>query len=133
MGIRSRLQSLLSTAVLPLLAVLLLAPSGMLAQDHVATANDLRDELRNTARERQDHIAKLQHFLSSEAAQKALRSAKLDPARAQAAIPLLSDQELARLAAQVDYADFAGGGIFGLTTIIILLLLVLVIALVATR
>jgi hypothetical protein len=132
MGLGSRFLSLLR-ALLFVLAVLLLVPSAVPAQDHVATTNDLRNELRNTARERQEHITKLQHFLSSEVAQKALRSAKLDPARAQAAVPLLSDQELARLAAQVDYVDFAGGGIFGLTTILIVLLLVLVVALVATR
>jgi hypothetical protein len=134
---RFRCQSLLSTLLLPFVAVMLLVPLDMLAQDHVVTANDLRNELRNAAKERQDHITKLQQFLSSEIAQKALRSAKLDPAKAQAAIPLLSDQELARLAAQVDRADFAGAGLSltneQVTIILIGIVLIIVVAILASR
>jgi hypothetical protein len=137
MAMRFRFQSLLSTLLLPILAVLMIAPPDMLAQDHVATANDLRNELRNASQERQDHIAKLQHFLSSDVAQKALRSAKLDPAKAQAAIPLLSDQELARLAAQVDRADFAGAGLSltneQVTIILIGIVIIIVVAILASR
>ncbi len=116
---------------------MLLVPLDMLAQDHVATTNDLRNELRNSAKERQDHITKLQQFLSSEIAQKALRSAKLDPAKAQAAIPLLSDQELARLAAQVDRADFAGAGLSltneQVTIILVGIVLIIIVAILASR
>lgn len=110
-----RFRSLFSTLLLPVVALMMIVPVDVLAQDHVTTSNDLRNELRKAASDRQDNIAKLQRFLSTETAQKTLRAAKLDPQKAQGAISLLSDQELARLASQVDRTEFAGAGL-SLTT-----------------
>jgi hypothetical protein len=123
--------------LLPVVFVMLMVPFDVLAQEHIATPNDLRNELRSNIQERQNNIAKLERFLSSAAAQKVLHSARLDPDRARTAIPLLSDQELARLAAQVDQVDFAGAGLSltnqQLTIIILGIILIVVIAIVATR
>jgi hypothetical protein len=123
--------------LLPVVALMLMIPSDVLAQDHVATANDLHNELRSAARERQANIAKLERFLSSETAKKTLESVRVDPVKARTAVSLLSDQELARLAAQVDRTEFAGAGL-SLTTqqvtiIIVGAILIILVAVLVSR
>jgi hypothetical protein len=83
------------------------------AQEHVVSTADLRKELRSAAEVRQANVAKVREFLSSGPAQKALKSAKMDPVRVQKAVPYLSDEELARLVSQADKAqrDFAAGAL----------------------
>ncbi len=85
----------------------------LLAQDHVVSTADLQQELINAAYVRQGNVAKVQKFLSSEPAQKALKTARMDPRKIQKAVPYLSDQELARLVSQADKAqrDFAAGSL----------------------
>ena len=130
-------RSTVSRALLPVVVFVAMVPFDVLAQGHVVPENDLRAELRNAARERQTNVAKVQDFLSSEVAQGALRSMKLDPAAAQKAVPLLSDQELARLAARVDEANFAAGGLTlttaQVTYLIIAVAVVVIVAILATR
>lgn len=123
--------------ILPVVAAMLLVPVDLLAQNHIVSPKDLRSELRTAAENRQRDIAKLEKVLSSSEGQKALASMKMDAGKIQKALPLLSDQELARLAAQADraQADFAAGGL-SLTTqqvtyIIIGVIVVAVIAIVA--
>ncbi|MGE5646921.1 MAG: PA2779 family protein [Acidobacteriota bacterium] len=106
-----RLRNLFSTLLLPVVAIMLMVPFDVLAQDHVATTNDLRNELRSAAQDRHDNVAKIQKFLQTETAVKTLQAAKVDPEKARAAVSLLSDQELARLASQVDRSQFAGAGL----------------------
>jgi hypothetical protein len=123
--------------ILPVVAVMLLVPVDLLAQDHLVSPKDLRTELRTAAANRQRDIAKLEKVLASPDGQKALASMKMDASKVQKALPLLSDQELAKLAAQADraQADFAAGGL-NLTTqqvtyIIIGVIIIAVIAIVA--
>lgn len=129
-----RFRGILTVVVLPVVTLTLLIPADLLAQDHVVSTADLRNELRAATMDRQGNMAKLESFLSSEGARKALASTKMDPARVRQAIPLLSDQELARLAAQADHtqADFAAGLTNAQVTYIIIgLIAIAVIAIVA--
>ncbi len=133
LGVRKVLSSLL----VPVTALLLVLPRDVRAQGHVASSNDLREELRRAAGERQEHISKIQRFLTTEEAQNVLRSVRVDPAKAQQAVAQLSDAELARLAAQVDRAEFAGAGL-SLTTqqvtiILVGIILIVVVAIIASR
>ncbi|HEX8984800.1 MAG TPA: PA2779 family protein [Bryobacteraceae bacterium] len=123
--------------LVPVLVFLLVVPSGLRAQEHVVASRDLRNELQSAAGDRENHISKIQQFLQTGEAQRALRSAHVDPARAQQAVSMLSDAELARLAAQVDRADFAGAGL-SLTTqqvtiILVGIILIIVVAIIASR
>ena len=95
-----------------LLAVLLL-PQTLPALEHVVSPADLRKGIRAAAEVRQQNRAKVEQFISSTPVQKALKSARIDSAKVQKAIPLLSDEELDRLAAQSEKAqkDFAAGSL----------------------
>jgi len=88
-------------------------PSILMAQEHVLTAADLQSELSKSAATRQANLAKVRNFLSSEPARKALKSAKIDQQKVEKAVPYLSDEELARLAARTDKVqrDMAAGAL----------------------
>jgi hypothetical protein len=127
----------ISCVLLPVVALTLLVPVDILAQNHVVSPADLRRELRDVSAARQRDIAKLEKVLLSPDGTKALASFKMDAGKVQKALPLLGNQELARLAAQADrlQADFAAGGL-SLTTqqvtyIIIGVIIIAVIAIVA--
>lgn len=128
---------IISSVLLPAVVLTLLVPVDLLAQNHIVSPADLRRELREASASRQRDIAKLEKVLLSPDGTKALCSFKMDAGKVQRALPLLGDQELARLAAQADrvQADFAAGGL-DLTTqqvtyIIIAIVIVAVIAIVA--
>ena len=112
---------------------------GCLAADtHVVPLAELHQQAAQAAQARQANLAKVDQFLSSAAAQKALRGVNLDSGRIMQAMPLLSDAELARLAARVDatQADLAAGALTNqeLTYIIIALATaVLILIIVAAR
>jgi hypothetical protein len=82
-------------------------------QNHVVSPSELQQATASAARTRQQNITKVEKFFSSEQAEKALKSAQLDPVQVKQAIPTLSDQELARLASRADKAqkDFAAGAL----------------------
>jgi hypothetical protein len=105
------------------------------AQNHVVSPAELQQATASVARTRQQNIAKVEKFFSSERAGKALKSAHLDPSQIKKAVPSLSDQELARLASRADKAqkDFAAGALtnqqityilIALATAVIVLILV---------
>jgi acyl-CoA reductase-like NAD-dependent aldehyde dehydrogenase len=78
----------------------------------------------------------VQRLLSTPAAEKALKSAKMDTQQVKAAVSTLSDQELAQLAARADkaQADFAAGTLSERDLILIILgIAVLVLIIVAVR
>ncbi|HUJ33326.1 MAG TPA: hypothetical protein VLY23_18740 [Candidatus Acidoferrum sp.] len=83
------------------------------AQDHVVTSADLQKDVNQAAQVRQSREAKLEAFLSTPEAKKALRAANVDYKTVQKGVPMLSDAELARLAARADkaQADFAAGSL----------------------
>jgi len=108
------------------------------AGDHIVAAPELHQAARAAAQVRQQNLAKLDKFFSSEPARKAFETVKLDPAKVSQALTLLSDEELARLAAQSEKIqnDVAAGSLTNQQITYILIALataVLILVLVAVR
>jgi hypothetical protein len=80
---------------------------------HVVSLSDLRKGAAQPAQTRQADEEAVRTFLSSEGAQKALKSAKLDYQKVDKAVGQLSDADLAKLAerSQKAQSDFAAGRI----------------------
>ena len=117
------------------LMILLLGAAFLLADDHVVAPAELHQELLGAAQARQGNVAKIEHFLSHEAVQKAMKTTGMDATKVTRAVSLLSDEELARLAVRASKveADFAAGALnnqqityilIALGTAIVVLLLV---------
>jgi Flp pilus assembly protein TadB len=118
------------------LGVAMLGIPCLSAQDHIVSAGDLHNEIASAAQARQANVAKIRKFFSSESAQKALKTARMDPQKVQKAVPYLSDRELARLASQSEkaQADFAAGTMSDRDLLYILLgIAALVLIIVAVR
>src|SRR6476619_8369033 len=86
------------------LSLLLSLPvmAALAAESHVVPLSDLHRDAAGATEARQANLAKAERFFSSEAAQKALHTVKLDGDQIMKAVPLLSDDELSRLATRVD-------------------------------
>lgn len=86
------------------LAVLLTVPVDSYAatdqQGHLVSPQAMQDQLARSAADRQKNIETVKRFFSTPIADKAIRDAHYDPQQVQRAIPTLSDQELANLAAR---------------------------------
>jgi hypothetical protein len=111
-------------------------PPDVLAQEHVVSQKDLRKDLAAAAQVRQDHLAKVEKFFSSDEARGALKSANLPYEKVQKGVASLNDEELARLAARTDQIqkDLAAGNLSDRDLIIILLAVAgLVLIIVAVR
>jgi len=123
---------LLSLGALPLISQT--SPAG----NHIVSASDLHQAVRAAAQARQDHLAKLEKFFSSEPARKAFETVKLDSAKVSQALTLLSDEELGRLAAQSEKLqnDVAAGALSNQQITYILIALataVIILVIVAAR
>ena len=118
------------------LAAIFAVPPSLLAQVHVVSPADLQKEVAQASQTRQSHIEKVQQFLSSSAAEKALKEAHIAPAQVKTAVSTLSDAELTQLAARADKAqhDFAAGNLNDRDLLIIILAIAaLVLIIVAVR
>jgi hypothetical protein len=95
------------------LTLALQSPLWAASGNHVVSPAELQQATASVARTRQQNIDKVQKFFSSKQAEKALKSAHLDPVQVKKAVPSLSDQELAQLASRADKAqkDFAAGAL----------------------
>lgn len=98
------------------LALLLAAPANSLGaayqqEDHLVTSQVMQDQLAHSSADRQKNIDTVKKFLNSPVAEKAIRDAHYNPEQVQKAIPTLSDQELASLAARSDQVqqEFVAG------------------------
>ena len=100
-----------SIAVTCILAMMCQIPASVLAQSHVVTPADLQKEITQASETRQNNINTVRQFLSTPRAEKAMKSARIDPREVRAAVSTLDDQELARIASRADKAqsDFAAG------------------------
>lgn len=98
-------------AVILVLAVLFQTSAPLPAQTHVVSPADLQKEVVSTSQTRQHNLDTVKQFLSTPAAEKAMKSAKIDSNQVKTAVSTLDDKELARLAARADKAqsDFAAG------------------------
>ena len=104
-------------------------------QQHVVTLDELKKQAARPAETRQANVDAIRHLLSSDAGQKALKSAEVDYQRVDKAVGQLSDEELAKLADRSRRAenDFAAGLISAktlayiiLATVVIVVIIVLV-------
>ena len=103
---------------------------------HVVSPAELQEEAVASTRARKHNMENVAEFLSSPQAEKALRSAHMDPTRVKSAVSSLSDQELAQLASRADRArtDFAAGRLSDRDLLVILLgMAALVLIIVAVR
>jgi len=132
----SRFRQLLIVLILSMLAALPLL--SQTPSDHIVPAHDVHQAVRAAAQARQDHLTKLDKFFSSEPARKAFATVKLDPAKISQALAFLSDEELARLAAQSEKLqhDVAAGALTNQQITYILIALgtaVIILVIVAAR
>lgn len=83
------------------------------AQTHVVSPADLQKELVTASQTRLHNVDTVRQFLSTPAAEKAMKSARIDSREVKTAVATLDDQELARIAACADkaQADFAAGAL----------------------
>ena len=119
-----------------LLLTLFVVPSDLLAQSHVVSPVDLQRQVMTASQVREHNIQSVQNLLATPAAQKALKSAKINPQQVRTAVSTLNDQDLAELAARSNkaQADFAAGNLTERDLIwIILGIAVLVLIIVAVR
>jgi CHASE3 domain sensor protein len=102
------------------------------AQDeHVVSMDELNRDAARPAEARRADEAAVRELLSSEAGQKALKSANVEYEKVDKAIGQLSDEDLAKIAARSRQAekDFAAGGLTATLIIVIVLIVVLVVVL----
>ena len=99
------------------------------AKQHVVTSEELHQQAARPAESRQTNEDAIRHLLSSDAGQKALKSANVDYQRVDKAIGQLSDEELAKLADRSRQAesDFAAGFISAKTLAYIILATVVIV------
>jgi len=128
-----RFPSVLSVA---LLLAILPIPQDVFAQDHVVSPADLQKAAAAASQAREQNLAKVRNFFSSDEAQKALKSAEISYQKVDKAVSTLNDEELARIAARTDKAqkDFAAGRISDRDLLIILVAVAaLILIIVAVR
>jgi hypothetical protein len=119
-----------------ILILMFSVPQSLVAQTHVVSPAELRKATVAATQARQRNIETIQQFLSSEKAQRALKTAHVDPQRVTQAVSQLDDQELAQLASRASkaQADFAGGHLTDRDLIIILVAIAaLILIIVAVR
>jgi hypothetical protein len=119
-----------------LFAILFAIPPDVMAQSHVVKPSELQQEIVTATQTRQHNLETLQNFLSTPAAEKALKSAKVDPQQVKTAVSMLSDDDLAQLSSRAAKAqtDFAAGRLSDRDLIwIIVAIVALVLIIVAVR
>jgi hypothetical protein len=121
-------------AMLAIASLLGLAAIPARAQDqqHVVSLSDLNKDAARPAQTRQSNEEAVRTLLSSDQAQKALKSANLDYQKVDKAVGQLSDEDLAKLAERSRQAqrDFAAGRVSDrdLLWIIVIALAIIVLA-----
>ncbi len=130
------LRQSLRVAIAMVLVALFIVPTEALAQSHVVSPADLQKEAVAASQARQHNLETVQHLLSTPAAEKAMKSAKVDLQQVKTAVSSLDVQELAQLAARANkaQADFSAGDLSERDLILIILgIAVLVLIIVAVR
>jgi hypothetical protein len=129
---RLRVLGLLVTGVLIAVA----ATPVVATETHVVSAADFQKEVVATSQVKQHNLETLSAFVSSERAQKALKTGHMDAQQVKTAVSMLTSEELAELAPQAKkaQADFAAGTLSERDLILIILgIAVLVLIIVAVR
>jgi len=120
------------------LAMLFALPQNLVAEGtvHVVSPSDLQRAAVQASNLRQQNMEQVRQFFSSEKAERALRSAHMNPEQVKNAVSTLDDAELAQLAQRTQKAqvDFAAGTLSDRDLIIILVAVaVLILIIVAVR
>lgn len=107
-------------------------PGNLRAQEQIVPPAQLHTELQKAAQTRQGNLEAINRVLATDAAREQMRTARLDPALVQRALPQLSDAELARLAdmarsAEADLAAGLVGWVIGLLALIGALVIILIV------
>ena len=132
----SFLRQFVRVATASTLAVVFMIPQDCFAQSHVVSLAELQSATIAATQARARNIETLRAFVSSPAAEKALKSAHVDSQKVKNAVSQLSDEDLAQLASRASkaQADFAAGSLSDRDLIIIILAVVaLVLIIVAVR
>jgi hypothetical protein len=119
-----------------LLSLVLVTPQGPLAQNHVVSPLELQKDVAAASASRQKNLTQVESFLSSEEAQRAIKTAHINYQEVKNAVGQLNDEDLARLSARSEKAqkDFAAGTLSDRDLIIILIVIAgLVLIIVAVR
>ena len=119
-----------------MLALAFMIPQDAVAQNHVVSPSELQRATVASTQARQHNLETLQQFMSTPAAEKALKSAHMDAQQVNNAVSQLNDQELAQLASRATKAqtDFAAGSLSDRDLIIILVAIAaLILIIVAVR
>ncbi len=100
-------------SLIAVLTAALTAYPGRAADDHVLTSSDLNTVIQKASQARENDLAKVRKFFSSEPAAHTLQNFRLDPVKVESAISQLDDRELARLAARTEQLqnDLAAGAL----------------------
>ena len=134
-----RISTLLVQAVVPAVLIVLASyPAGLMAQttsnEHIVSSKTLQHRVEVSSATRQKNVDALKQFMSTPAAEKAMRDAKIDPVQVQKAIPTLSDSELASLSSRATDAQqkFSAGALSNnmLTLIIVLIAIIIIVAII---
>jgi hypothetical protein len=125
-------------AVAFVLAAVFALPQNLVGEtaSHLVSPAELQQAAVKASTARQQNRAEVQQFFSSEAAQKALKTAHMNPEQVKTAVSTLDDAELAQLASRVNkaQADFAAGSLSDRDLIIILVAIAaLILIIVAVR
>jgi hypothetical protein len=125
-------------ALAVVLAAVFALPQNLLAEtaSHLVSPSDLQQAVVKASTERKQNRDEVQQFLSSEQAQKALKSAHMNPEQVKTAVSTLDDAELAQLASRAHsaQADFAAGTLSDRDLIIIIVAIAaLILIIVAVR
>lgn len=125
-------------ALAVVLAAVFAVPQNLVAEtaSHLVSASELQQAVVKASTERQQNRSEVQRFLSSEQAQKALKSAHMNPEQVKTAVSTLNDAELAQLATRAHkaQADFAAGTLSDRDLIIIIVAIAaLILIIVAVR
>jgi hypothetical protein len=130
------LRQSLRMAIATVLVALFIVPTDALAQSHVVSPADLQKQAMAASQVRQHNLETVQRLLSTPTAEKAMKSANMDPQQVKTAVSTLNDQELTQLAARADkaQADFAAGNLSERDLVLIILAVaVLILIIVAVR
>jgi hypothetical protein len=123
-------------AISSILIALFAMPQDLVAQAHLVSSAEIQKQVLEASQARQRNLETVRSLFASPAGEKALQSARIDPARVNRAVGTLSDAELAQMAvrARKAQADFAAGNLSDRDLIIIILAVVaLVLIIVAVR
>ena len=130
-----KLRNPLAVLMTLMLSVLAMPVQGFAADEHAISNADLHQTLVDSAKARQTNVETVKKFFSSKVVKKTLSHQMMDFSKVEKAIPLLSDEELGKIASQCRQveSDISGGAlsnqqityiIIALATAVIILVIV---------